>query len=411
MTTLRLFITSDTPLTIASWLLLDSQWATLRNGNSVDLASQPSLASLPSADQVEVVIPADWVTIIQQKLPAGFHKLQYSALPYLVEDHLITSAEQAHVVLLEKQSDQMASFAAMDKQRLDSLLNALKTYNIYPRCLIPDVLMPALPMDGWTMVLDAPHTFVKTASDSGFSVEGSYETPPFSLILALQDAQTRQSMPTEIRLHTSTSMDVEAWQKLLTQEGFPTKLSVHNQSWHAQPLPAFNLLQGPYTPDSGFASLLTGLKPALMMFVAAIALSVIASLVDIGVKTWKKQTLDHNIQQLFASTFPNVSNIVDAPLQMHRALQDLQHGVGTSGEQDVLPLLAQIADHGLGAARVDAIQFTQEQLTLRLRCTSEREAQQLSESLVLPGRITVIENMQPVDKGVTVDLAFKLDGE
>lgn len=406
VTILRLFIQNESPLQVAHWHLFDSQFMPLRSGQECT-----DLRTLPTAEEVEVVIPADWVSIVNISLPAGFHKLQLNAYPYLIEDHLITSAEQSHVVLIEKQGDKSASFVAIDKQKLASILKEFTALGIQPRRLAPDVLLPSMPIDGWTIVLDAPHAFVKTASDNGFSVEASLDTPPFALLLALNDANAKQSLPSEIRVHAKSSIALENWQNTLLQEKIEVRLTQSQQNWDTARLPSCNLLQGPYTPDSGMSALLTGLKPALVMLIAALSITLLASIGDIGLKSWKKKQLDQDIQQLFTSTFPTVTNIVDAPLQMHRALQELQHGVGVSGEQDVLPLLALIADHGLGKVSVQSIQFNEDALTLVVLAPSESEAKSLSESIMLPGRITVIENMRIADKGVMADLMFKLDGE
>lgn len=400
MTTLRIFA-NETQAQSYEWVLFD-------NLNSVLRQSKDALNSLPAADEVEVIIPTAWVSFTPATLPAGNRKRLLEALPYLIEEHLVASPEQVHVVIAETKDDNRAILASIDKQLLTSLLSTLQTHNIQPNRVIPASLITRFNHDSWSMVCESEQFFLRNASSSGISLsEEDDGSPPLELLLAVQQAKASQSLPEEILVYGAHKLDLADWS---------AKLGVHlvanSSDWKRfAPKTSMNFLQGSFAPASQGWAILEHAKPALLMLAGVIALALIGSSVDWARKSYEKSQLDQEMKALFLSAFPETTNIVDAPLQMQRKLSELQHASGEANSGDFLVLLANISTHANSLAKVNAMHYQDEQLVLSLQAANEEAARALAQKTIIPGRITVIENIQANAGAVNFDLVFKADGE
>jgi general secretion pathway protein L len=101
---------------------------------------------------------------------------------------------------------------------------------------------------------------------------------------------------------------------------------------------------------------------------AAVAL-VAVNLVGLQAWAWREksdQTAKRAaIQSVLVTTFPEVRVVVDAPLQMARALADLQRQSGTAASADLETLLMQYQAAAPGAPAPAAIEFIAGELQVK----------------------------------------------
>ena len=418
MTTLRIFIHhSDSQLDslMVEWLLFGATGQLLRQGAD-------ALNQLPIADNIEVVIPADWVSFTPAVLPAGNRKRVQDALPYLIEDHLMASPETVHVVMTESFKSSQASsastiLASVDKQKLGDILKLLKQYGIQSNRLLPATLVPKLQSNSWSLVFDSQTFFVRTAQNNGLALMLDDENarplvPPLALQLAIKQANATQNAPIEIWVYgnsvdNNTAIDLADWS---SQLGIP--FVQKSGDWKSTPplinaKTGMNFLQSQFEPANQGWAALSQAKPALWLASLMVLISLVGSGIDWAHKSLEKNRLDNTMKALFLSTFPDTTNIVDAPLQMQRKLSEMQHASGETEGNDFLPLLAKVSERTGGLANVSAIDYADNQLSLSLQANSQDAAQRLAQKISIPGQIVSLQNLKTTNNAVTYQLVVK----
>ena len=422
MTTLRIFIDDlDQQLVrkMVEWLLFGTTGQVLRQGKD-------ALNNLPIADNTEVVIPADWVSFTPAILPAGNRKRVLDALPYLIEDHLMASPETVHVVVTENFVNNKVGLtkeipstilASIDKQKLSDVLKFLKQNGISPNRLLPTTLIPKLTPNCWSLVCDDQAFFVRTAQNKGLALmfddeNTKLQAPPLALQFAINQANATQTAPNEIFIYgnaanESNQLDLSDWS---SQLGVP--FVQKSSDWKSTPplthaKDGMNFLQGQFEPANQGWAALSQAKPALWLASLTVLISLIGSGIDWAHKSVEKNRLDKTMKTLFISTFPDATNIVDAPLQMQRKLNEMQHSSGETDGNDFLPLLAKVSERTGGLAEVSVIDYATNQLTLNLQANSEDAARNLAQKVSILGQVISLQNLKTSNNVVTYQLVVK----
>lgn len=403
MTTLRLFIPPQwqDSTTEYPWLLLDADGKPLRQ-------SADALSSLPVASDTEIIIPAEAVSFVTATLPAGNRKKVLQALPFIIEDSLMLPPEQVHVVIAETLGSRDAVLATIEKHFLAKLLATLAQAQITPDRAIPAQLLPALPLDGWAVVIAPDQAFVRKNISSGLALDiDQHDVPPLSLELAIRHAREQGAPPDSLRIYGSNQLDITAWQQLL---GVPCQ--IHHADWRASQLDhTCNLLQGSFTPASAGWGWLNQARPALWLAAALIMIQTIAIGIDWAHLAHQQKQLDQAMVSLFKTTFPDASTIVDAPLQMDRKFAEISHASGNVGGQDFLPMLAYVSSRigNLSQYHISKLDYDEGKLILGLEAASEPEAQALAQKTNASGTYAEIENLKSTTHGVAFNLIIKAD--
>jgi type II secretory pathway component PulL len=111
------------------------------------------------------------------------------------------------------------------------------------------------------------------------------------------------------------------------------------------------------------------LRPAALMAAALLALSFAAIALDWGAKVRERRALLGEMQAIYRETFGEGATIVDAPLQMTRALAGLRQQAGYAGREDFLTLLRIFAEELRDSARhrVESVTYENSTLNVTLR--------------------------------------------
>lgn len=401
MTVLRIFLNQ---LTASShpWWLFDRSHSVIRHDTD-------GLENMPLADEIEVIIPTDWVSFASVKLPSANRRKVIDALAFLIEDQLITSPEQVHVAILNIESNDQAALACIEKQVLSNVIDYLQQHNIAPTRILPAALLTQFQADCWMLVHDDAHFFLSTTQHSGHALgEAEDNSPPIELQLLLAQARATQTLPKKIIAYGKHAATVAAW-----FEADGLAVETPNNDWKLHPVTAsgFNLLQGDYVAKGQKWAVLQNAKPALLLLGATLITALICASIDLAIKSYERQKLDQAMKAVFLTAFPDAKNVVDAPLQMQRKLNEMQHASGDIEGDDFLPLLANITKHTGGLTQATALNYNDAQLTVSVQAANQAEAQALAQKLHLPGYIVAIENMKTQDTLVTFDAVFKAENQ
>lgn len=410
MTTLRIFINQAThtpPDTLVknAWALFDGQGRVMRQGEDL-------LSNLPIADHTELILPAEWVSLVPSTLPAGNRKRIQEALPYLIEEHIIANPEQVHVVIAHSNSSAHAILASVDKQTLSKQLAVMQSKHIEVTRALPATLCTPSPSHAWHWVIDTTTSFLRTGEYTGFALAFEEATsPPVALTLAIAQAREAQQAPNEINIYGHQNQAIsqfsEAW-----SEQLGVNITLNKQDWKTSaPNDGMNFLQGAFAPKHKAWAWIQQAKPGLMMLAGVLLVSLIGSCLDWAHHAFEKRRLDQAMHALFLSTFPDAGNVVNAPLQMQRKLAEMQHANGDANSKDFLPILAHVSQHVGALSALNAMHYQEGLLSLEMHAANQNAANALAQKIVVPGRIAVVEDIKASANGIDFKLVFKADGE
>lgn len=299
--------------------------------------SQAPLALLPRGSrgsEVVAMVPAAALSWHRVTVPAGLQrspKLQ-AALQGLLEDRLLQAPHELHLALAPQwRAGSPCWVAACDKAWLQSHLQALHSAGLGVQRIVPELapasgtrLCHALgdPSDGWLWCLDAEHGV------SGWPVSAAAQLPA----AWCSNAQWQ------------TEPGLASWAQ--AQDGPAVQLVDTAAHWAQAAGGAWNLAQFDLQSDARsrrWQSLRRGLdtvlrhpqwRPARWGLLALL----ISQLLGLQAWAWMTrqqwQAEQAHWTQILQDTFPKVTLVVDAPLQMARELARLRQASGQLGPSD-----------------------------------------------------------------------------
>ena len=364
MTTCRIRVRRDTPASGAF------EWATLGTDGGVLAAGAGNLAQPPVKGLCEVVLAGDLVTLDTVAAPASQQRRLGSALRYLAEELALPDPEQLHVVSAPGPAKNSLCLAIIDRQWLASLIAKLESAGLAAISAYPESLLPELEPHTWTVVSHGGEGFARIGENQAITLDcADADAAPAALRLALEQARAAGGGPQAIMVRPareSVPPDVRVWSAAL---GVPVEAG---PEWHwtgAHQRPEIELLQGEFAARRGTMPWVQRLRPAALMAAALLALSFAAIALDWGAKVRERRALLGEMQAIYRETFGEGATIVDAPLQMTRALAGLRQQAGYAGREDFLTLLRIFAEELRDSARhrVESVTYENSTLNVTLR--------------------------------------------
>ena len=357
------------------WCRIGARGEALESGAGVP-------AAMPRADACELVVPAELVLLTRARLPRGGKQKLRQLLAYAIEDQLGGDPDAVHVAAGPTLADGRTALAAIDRAWLARVLARLDAAGLRPLSAWPEILLPALPADGWAMVWDGRGGFLRSGPQAGMSLDGgSAAQPPAALALSAAEARKAGSLLARLRLRLpegTAPPDTQAWSDALgmaVETGEPWAPLAHPEVATG----GINLLQGAFTP----AGTAREWWPSLRVPVALAGLIVVLHAGATTVEWWRlkheKRQLQATMEKSFREAFPDARVVVDAPLQMQRNLAELRQAAGQATPLDFVPLLARAAAvlDADSRGRLRAVQYGSSQLTLEFDLPDRAAAETL----------------------------------
>jgi general secretion pathway protein L len=317
------------------------------DGHSVLRSATGAAATLSAhAGEVVAVVPHSRLAWLRVQLPPASHgpRLQ-SVLHGLLEDRLLDEPQQLHIVLAPD-AEQTARtggdtlVAVCDKQWLRDALAPLQAAGLTVQRIVPE-LSPS----------DKPVLQVMGEPDHSQSVlchaHGVTLLPP-------NTAQWRafaELSQDNLQIQAEPAMVTRVQSTLQRQP----MLQSAAQRWVKSSQSDWDLAQGEWAQGpiqrlqrQVLTAWQTALhapawKPVRWGVVALIALQVLG----LNALAWRERSAlnaqQASLQSILKTTFPSVTLVVDAPLQMQREVDALQQKSGSASSTDLEPLLAALA--------------------------------------------------------------------
>ncbi|HWM44266.1 MAG TPA: type II secretion system protein GspL [Burkholderiales bacterium] len=402
MTTCRIRVTRDTPVSGAlEWMTISKQGEMLASG-STNLA-QPAVAG-----PCEVILASDLVSLERVAVPPSQQRRLGSALRYLVEELALPDPERLHVAAAPAPERGVLYLGIVDRQWLRSLLDKLAGAKLSATGAYPETLLPTLLPHTWTVVWLGGEGFVRTGENEAVALDAPQgDGAPSNLRLALEQARVAGTQPHALVVRccrNAAPPDLEAWSSALGVSVEP------GPEWNwsdAQHRPPLDLLQGEFAARSGAPPWLRRLQRPAILAATLLALGSIALALDWWAKVRERDALLAEMHAVYRETFGERAVVVDAPLQMGRALADLRQRAGHVGPGDFPALLGVAADLLPGGSRlVEALAYDGATLTVTLRPGAAQQAGGLLKESrgKLPPGYELTQQESPAGGGVTLRL-------
>ncbi len=317
------------------------------DGHSVLRSATGAAATLSThAGEVVAVVPHSRMAWLRVQLPPASHgpRLQ-NVLQGLLEDRLLDDPQQLHIVL-PPESEAIARIggetlvAVCDKQWLRDTLAPLQAAGLTVQRIVPE-LSPS----------EAPVLQVMGEPDHSQSVlchaHGVTLLPP-------NTAQWRafaELSQNDLQIQSEPAMVARVQNTLQRQP----MLQSAAQRWVKSSQSAWDLAQGEWAQGRAQRAQRLVLsawqtlrhapqwKPVRWGLLALAALQVLG----LNALAWRESSTlnaqQASLQNILKTTFPSVTLVIDAPLQMQREVDALQQKSGSASSTDLEPLLAALA--------------------------------------------------------------------
>ncbi|WP_158269447.1 type II secretion system protein GspL [Limnohabitans sp. JirII-29] len=318
------------------------------DGQSVLRSASSAAAALPlHAGEVVGVVPHSRLSWFSVPLPPGSQGNRLDAvLAGLLEDRLLDDPQQLHLVLPAEARAQARSggdtwVAVCDKQWFRDSLAPLQAAGLTVQRLVPELSPSETPL---LHVLGTPdHASCVLTHAQGVTLlpPNTAQWPAFA---ALRDPA--------LHIHAEPAMVARA-QQLLPQ---PPVLQSAPQRWLAAASQTrWDLAQGEWT-QGGRQRLQRWLQsswqsvrhaPAWHPVRVGVVSLLVVQWVGLNALAWREQHAmeqqQRTLPNILKTTFPHVTLVVDAPLQMQREVDALKQQTGAASSTDFEPLLAALA--------------------------------------------------------------------
>ena len=327
------------------------QWALLDDARE-PVVGAGRLAQLPQrAGRVQLLIPAAEVLITRARLPKSAKRRSGSILAFAVEDDTLGDPEDNQVSWLGFANDADV-LAVADQRGLKQWQEAIEASGIQGYEVHCETLMLPWTEGEWSLAWDGREGFVRTGEFEGSATDcGDAGSPPLSLRLMLEEAQSRGEAPASIAVYRiapqagpavsadAAAPEIEAWQRAL---GVALR-AAGVWDWRKAPPEAGISLAQERKRWRVPPGTLARLRPAAWIAGIAIALHTLALVGDWTRLAREQRQLRTQMETRFRSTFPDALAVADPALQMRRKLAEVRRGLGQTDSGDFLPMLGNVA--------------------------------------------------------------------
>ncbi|WP_412479704.1 type II secretion system protein GspL [Azonexus sp. IMCC34839] len=359
--TLILILPSDWPHARreSPWLLIDEAGRVVQRG-----CSEPTHWPIPapgtSTDPTACVVLLAGRQVSHQRCRLPKKQATPEIAASALEDALLEETEHLLFAIAPGDDEHERSIGVVSAQRLDSLLAILPALGLAVRAVWP--LGQVLPADEAWLIGDE----LTLALGNGHIVSLPIDAQLAAMLDALQgDAQALACVRFDRQLSLAATHTIDA---LSTAR----RLVAHSASCPALPAGG-GFLYGPRQPKSKRAWELAPLFPGLRLAAAFAATIVALMLAQWGWLAWQGHNLRQEIAGLFHQVAPKAT-LVDPPRQLRRLVDDSRHAHGQLAGDDMIRLLAPLADLKDGGLAIDNIDYTDG----RLRVLAELSGDELA---------------------------------
>jgi general secretion pathway protein L len=308
-------------------------------------SGQASAAQLPRSGEVVAVVPwqvLSWHTV---HLPPGVGQRSPAVLQSLLEEQLLQDPSDMHLVLSPLSAKALrlggpVQAVACAKSWLRQSLAPLQAAGVRVQRLLPELAPSNTP--ALHLLSDNGHTQALLCQ-----ADTVWRLPP----QASAAARVAQWADAPVWSEPAVVEQAAGWSEQ------PPRIQTAAQRWLQAAASDWNLAQGEWAQNSrlrgqrwlqeSWRTLWHG--PEWQMARRGLLALLLVQLVGLNAWAWREQAAlqqqQAHLNALLKDSFPNVTVLVDAPLQMQRELQALQKGAGLPLAADLDAMLQTLSAH------------------------------------------------------------------
>ncbi len=306
--------------------------------------------------EVIVLVPGAQVLLSGAQVPSRNRQRIAEAIPFALEEHVSEDVDALHCAIGQRDEDDVVHVAVIDRAWMNDCLTQLSDAGLRPDAVVPDILAIPYAPGEWTLLIDADVCLLRTGPQSGYAFDGENLSAMLPAALAGGD---NGHPPQRLRVISCSGFHPpEALDMTVPVEMAPmpaSALDLFAQSY--DPHGAINLLQGPYSRQEQLGKVWRPWRPAAALLLVWLLIQTGVTVGEYVHLKNQSRALDRDIEQTFRNALPDTKRIVNAKVQMQRAIDAMRGGGG--GTQDgFMHLLADIgpqlmSDRGLELERLN----------------------------------------------------------
>ncbi|MBF0145623.1 MAG: hypothetical protein HQL84_04020 [Magnetococcales bacterium] len=303
--------------------------------------------------KVILVVPGRDVLLTHVEPPAGANKRQLDkAVPFLLEDDLLSPVEQLHFVLGKMGSDGRLPVAVVAKKTMDSWMALVAEWGIQPHAMVCDTLLLPWTPGKWQVFVDEEMAWARLGEHEGFMVERD------NLEIFLTLACKRPDLPERIR-RVDFSRDTPPlgdWSAL----GIPVDAVVGHRDRVVEMVGGdgmtvgMNLLQGPYRAVGLLGGGWKQVRWSVMLLSLWLIVRVVVGMVELSYLDKRETALKNQSRTILTEVFPDMKVIVNPKGQMMQRLEELKAKEGKSRGDGFMEWLTKV---GMAARGEEGLLF------------------------------------------------------
>lgn len=327
-------------------------WSLVNNAGELTTMISHGLLSdaAPVAEKHKTVVLLDNTSIHIETvhLPIKNRQKLLRAIPFALEEQLADEIDELHFVAGKIQPDDSVPVAAIRKDTLEAILDAINEAGIEPVAIIPDTLCLTANSKQWAILLHENQANLHFNTFNGS--EFDRDLLP-TIITSILKHETLEA-PEKIILFTQDGKpEDESMQHII--EALPENIELIKVSYNTHPLVIYcgqyqnimslNLLQDAYKPKSKNNAELQRWKLAAALTIVWIGLSLGNATAEYYNLQDKNKQLRSQIEKIYKNTFPKSKRIVNARVQMEQKLKELKKGSSENEGNSMVALLSNAA--------------------------------------------------------------------
>lgn len=383
---------------VRDWLLLTDQ----ESSGQKSQTGAPGSDVLAEARRVVVLVPGTDVYLDEASVPGRNRQRLLRAIPYALEERLVTEVEQLHFALAASQQDNVHPVAVVERSRMDEWQAMLREQGIMADQWIPEQLALPLVENQWSVLLDGDCAVVRTGAYAGFVLE----TDTLPVLLELM--REPEALPERVQLFGSTVLDLQGLDVAMVDPDAPS-LEVLARGW--QQGPVINLLQDAYSRKEEWSRLLRPWKATAALLLTALLLGALTTGVNYYRLSAQQAQLAADIEALYRKSFPEARRVVNPRAQMEQKLKELERSASGDGPE-FLKLIGEAAGviRAAEGVEVQGASYRVGRLDLELEAESLQILDQLKQSLDASGHMKAEIQSATTQGGKKVSSRMRIEG-
>lgn len=284
-----------------------------------------SLSGLSAGKKVIVIVPGEDILLTSVSLPKMSHAKLMHALPYALEDKLISDVDSLHFALGKNKVDGVFSVAVVSRQKMREWMSLLESWNVQADEMLPVMLAQPSEENAW-LIVTTDTASVRMDANQGFvcDLQNLQELLKIAFANAAKPPQCLRLLQYSshpVTLSLDTPVDVITEQR--SQEQWSADLAIHM----AGEVPV-NLLQGEFKNRKSRLPQMRKIWRLTAYFsVAWLLLLFLYPAVSYWMLSRRVSEIDSQIEQIYKRNFPLSTSLVAPKARMEEKLRLLTSSV------------------------------------------------------------------------------------